>query len=325
MKSLPRLNQAPYVAAMPTETVYGLAARIDCPEGIEAIFKIKRRPFFDPLIVHVSSVKQAKTLVSSWSPMAEILASHFWPGPLTLVLPKGQIINPMITSGLETVGIRMPNHPLALALIQQEGVPLAAPSANLFGRTSPTSADHVRSEFPDLATVIDGGECEVGLESTVLHIDQLKLSILRPGAVTQSQIEEVLKKHGAHFEFVPSIAKNQAPGQLKHHYMPSVPLILVEDSKLKGSELIQRIRDRIEELPDMVEGVKIIKPTKYENIVELHLPENPVLASRILYAQLRDLTASNPDLILFRPPSIFLSESWQALSDRLTKAASLTI
>ncbi|HRO65991.1 MAG TPA: L-threonylcarbamoyladenylate synthase, partial [Pseudobdellovibrionaceae bacterium] len=128
------------VVGMPTETVYGLAARIDRPEGIRRIFSTKERPFFDPLIVHVSSFNQAKTLTTRWSKAAAVLAETFWPGPLTLVLPKADQVNPLITSGLESVGLRMPKHPLALQLITRADCPLAAPSANKFGRTSLTAA-----------------------------------------------------------------------------------------------------------------------------------------------------------------------------------------
>jgi L-threonylcarbamoyladenylate synthase len=325
MTALPRLDRPPFVAAMPTETVYGLAARIDMPEGIEAIFKIKQRPFFDPLIVHVNSVDQARGLVSTWSPLAELLARHFWPGPLTLVLPKNPSINPMITSGLETVGLRMPRHALALALIAQEGVPLAAPSANLFGRTSPTSASHVIAEFLDKVPVIDGGECEVGLESTVLHVLETRLAILRPGAVTQSQIEVVLRKSGMSFEFLENIEKKQSPGHMKHHYMPSAPLVLIENEEVEVSQIIQEIQKRIQELPEQVEGVKIVKPKSYKKISELELPDDPTLASRVLYSRLRLLSSEKPDLIIYRKSRFWSEESWQALADRLTKAASLTV
>ncbi|HEY8272520.1 MAG TPA: L-threonylcarbamoyladenylate synthase, partial [Pseudobdellovibrionaceae bacterium] len=185
------------VVGMPTETVYGLAARIDLPEGIESIFKTKERPFFDPLIVHVSDLAQLNEVVSSFPAVAVALAEKFWPGPLTLVLPKSSKLNPMITSGLDSVGVRMPAHAVAMDLIRKAGVPLAAPSANKFGKTSPTTANHVRQEFQkENIFVLEGGDSKIGIESTVLLINETdgvnKLSILRKGHVLRSDIEKHL-------------------------------------------------------------------------------------------------------------------------------------
>ena len=151
------------VVAFPTETVYGLGARIDRPEGLKKIFAIKQRPFFDPLIVHASSTEQAKTCFKEWHAMADHLAKSFWPGPLTLVMPKSELISDMITSGLDSVGVRIPNHNLALQLINAVGVPLAAPSANKFGKTSPTKAEHVKKEFGD-SVLVRSEERRVGKE-----------------------------------------------------------------------------------------------------------------------------------------------------------------
>ncbi len=323
------LKASPFVVAMPTETVYGLAARIDSRQGIEAIFKIKQRPFFDPLIVHVCSLEQAKTLVQEWSQAAEILAEAFWPGPITFVLPKNSSVDPLITSGLESVGIRMPRHPLALELIMREGVPLAAPSANLFGRTSPTSAAHVASEFGNQVPIIDGGECQVGLESTVLRIFQkdgsAELAILRPGAISKSEIEAVLSAKKITFHFVDSIEKSQAPGQMKHHYMPEVPLILVKGAGLSDNDILQRAQSQMAEIPEIVEGVKIIKPNKFEKIGILKLSQDPALASRQFYSELRRSASEKPDILVFRIEKIHQGELWLPLFDRLTKAASLIV
>jgi L-threonylcarbamoyladenylate synthase len=153
------------VVAIPTETVYGLAASIDSEKGLRRIFSLKERPFFDPLIVHVASLKEASSLVRDWPPIADFIGRYFWPGPLTLVLPKAERVNSLITSGLDTVAVRYPSHPLTLDLIRLVGTPLAAPSANKFGKTSPSRALHVKSEFPgtDLL-ILDGGECEIGVE-----------------------------------------------------------------------------------------------------------------------------------------------------------------
>lgn len=314
---------------MPTETVYGLAARIDSREGIEAIFKIKRRPFFDPLIVHVSSVEQAQSLVQSWPEVADVLAEAFWPGPITFVLPKSPLVSSMITSGLETVGVRMPRHPMALELIKNEGVPLAAPSANLFGRTSPTSAAHVALEFGVTVPIIDGGECQVGLESTVLRIVQkgasAELAILRPGGISKSEIQTALVVKKVPFHFVETVEKSQAPGQMKHHYMPSVPLILIKGEAQGDTAILAIAQAKMAEMPEIVEGVSIVKPKAFQKLAELKLSSDPTIASRQLYSALRDSASERPDILVFRIEKFHHGEAWQPLFDRLTKAASLIV
>lgn len=323
--------QAGDVVAMPTETVYGLAARIDLDEGIRKIFSTKKRPFFDPLIVHVSSKVMAYPLTTDWSPMADFLAEHFWPGPLTLVLPKSEAVNPLITSGLQTVAVRMPKHSVALSLIERAGGPLAAPSANRFGRTSPTTADHVRAEFPgqDLL-ILDGGPCEVGLESTVLLLERTgehyELSVLRAGKITQSELEKALGAHKFSFSFRQNIEKNKSPGQMKHHYMPEIPLVLIKSKSLKDSEIISTTEQQLKEIPNEIEGVEIRKPEKISKMTELILPEDAGLAARAFYSELRKLgEGGQADLIYFRMKAFHTGESWQALLDRLTKAASIVL
>lgn len=319
------------VVAMPTETVYGLAARIDSPEGIRKIFSTKQRPFFDPLIVHVCSKEMALQLTTDWSPLANYLAEHFWPGPLTLVLPKSAKVDPMITSGLNTVGIRMPKHSLALSLIEKVAVPLAAPSANRFGRTSPTQAEHVRTEFPnDSVFVLDGGPCEVGLESTVLHIqrngEQYLLSVLRAGGVSQQELERSLQNQKFNFAFHTSLSKKESPGHMKHHYMPEVPLVLTSGSALTEGQILAETRQKLSQLPDEVEGVKIRKPANLQKAGELVLPAEAPLAFRSLYAELRRLGESGLyDLLYFRLKPEHQQPEWAALLDRLTKAASLVL
>jgi L-threonylcarbamoyladenylate synthase len=187
------------VVGIPTETVYGLAASVESSEGIDKIFSTKERPFFDPLIVHVSSIDQAKNYVKSWPKVCDILAEKFWPGPVTFILPKNNHISDKISSGLETVGIRMPNHPQTLELINKLGHPIAAPSANKFKKTSPTCAQDVEAEFQNIF-VIDGGPCDIGIESTILGFDDSKISVYRPGMVTKSQIEEILSINGINLD-----------------------------------------------------------------------------------------------------------------------------
>ena len=319
------------VIGLPTETVYGLAARIDIPSAIEKIFTTKERPFFDPLIVHVSSIEMAKKVTAFWGPASQALAEVFWPGPLTLILPKDPSVNGMITSGLESVGIRMPNHPLALELIQEVGVPLAAPSANKFGRTSPTSATHVRVEFKkEDVFVVDGGDCQIGIESTVLLVrhrpDKVELSILRRGHILKSDLERVLKDKGFTYEFIEQVDKRESPGHMKHHYMPPIPLIVSLDPSRSVESLLQEVNQKISQLPDEIESIKIIKPTSGINKAEiLKLSADPLLATREFYGQLREAALKGADCIVFYRESSQVGERWESLFDRLNKAASLIL
>lgn len=318
------------VIGLPTETVYGLAADITDPAAIKKIFKTKERPFFDPLIVHVSSIEQAKSLTIQWSPGLQKLAEAFWPGPLTLLIKKNPVmVNEMITSGLERVGVRWPNHPLAEAVIRAVG-PLAAPSANKFGKTSPTQAVHVESEFAqENIFILDGGASDVGIESTVLWVDHLSdgkmlLNILRPGRVKASDISSAL--HGMSFEFTEVTLKQESPGQMKHHYMPSVPLIIVRDQTQSREQIIKLVKEAMSSMPDEVEHVKIIKPkSEIQSIYELKLAVQPEAAARELYAHLRAAGEAKPDLILFYRQDYHQGEAWEALFERLNKAASLII
>ncbi|MBC7741706.1 MAG: threonylcarbamoyl-AMP synthase [Bdellovibrionaceae bacterium] len=318
------------VVGFPTETVYGLAARIDSEAGIKRIFSTKERPFFDPLIVHVASIEQAKSCTSEWNEMAELLATNFWPGPLTLVLPKSKNISDLITSGLPTVGLRWPAHPVAQELIKAVGVPLAAPSANKFGRTSPTKAQHVREEFGQAVQVIDAGASEIGIESTVISIkflnDQYQLALLRKGAVLQTKMNEVLFKTRLRFQWVEAIDKKESPGHMQHHYMPSMPFIVCRNPHLKLSELSTILNTRLAELPDLIDGVKIIKPTQAIKKIEfLKLSNDPAQAAREVYSQLRAASLRKPEALCFIQMPQHKGEMWESIFDRLYKAASLIV
>lgn len=318
------------VAAMPTETVYGLAARIDSEAAIKKIFTVKRRPFFDPLIVHVSSVEQARHCAAEWSELCELLAQNFWPGPLTLVVPKARHISDLITSGLSSVGLRWPAHPLAQELIRQAQVPLAAPSANKFGRTSPTTSQHVRDEFAEEVFVIESDATQFGIESTVLAVHSeaqgYHLSLLRPGVILRSQIDRVLQRQNVFYSWVQPESKKSAPGQMKHHYMPAVPLVICRNTQMKLSELTETLNRRLGELPDEVEGVKIIKPkSEIRKIEFLKLSTQPEQAARELYSQLRSASQRSPDALCFIQLPSHSGEMWESLFDRLYKAASLVL
>jgi L-threonylcarbamoyladenylate synthase len=295
------------VVAIPTETVYGLGAWINSAEGIKKIFSTKERPFFDPLIVHIDSKEKAKALSSDWTPIHEILATECWPGPLTLISKKISDLNPMITSGLDSVGLRCPNHSLTLELLSLVEGGIAAPSANKFGRTSPTLADHVEKEFNGKVPILDGGPCSIGIESTVLGIERIEsgfvAKIFRPGFYTAKSIKEILLKHGFDIEIIYHQSP-VAPGQLEHHYMPQIPLIIVpqnfnwETSDLKSN---------------------FTKPAHW------HQPSSANIASRELYAKMRSFDEEGFDVILCYQNNLETQEEWKGIWNRLEKAKSKKI
>lgn len=319
-----KLLKSDEVVAIPTETVYGLAARIDSKIAIEKIFSTKKRPFFDPLIVHVSSIEQAQSLSTNWNEIADALAKEFWPGPLTLVLPKSELISDLITSGLPSVGIRMPEHPLALEIIARGECPLAAPSANKFGKTSPTTANHVRAEFhQEKVFVVDGGECQVGIESTVLMIKDSQISILRHGMIHRHEIEQFLRQKKIKFQYIDQVSKKESPGHMKHHYMPQIPLILIK-GEVENSELLKKINSDLRKIPDQIEDVQIVKPsTQIHQITKLELSDDPATAARMLYSELRNQAESGAEAILFSCERMHQLPEWSGIMDRLQKAASL--
>jgi L-threonylcarbamoyladenylate synthase len=213
------------VVGMPTETVYGLAGDGLNPEALARIFEVKQRPLFDPLILHFVDAASAFDLATQIPVAARELAQRFWPGPLTLVLRKRDIVPDLATSGLPEVALRVPGHPVARALLRAFGGPLAAPSANRFGRISPTDAQAVRAELGDaVPLILDGGPCTVGLESTVLMISEHQPLLLRAGGIPLEEIEALI---GPVQHATPVDEKPQAPGQLKHHYAPRKPLRIV--------------------------------------------------------------------------------------------------
>ena len=217
------------LVAFPTETVYGLGANALNPFAVAKIFEMKERPSFDPLIVHIASFDDLATLSKGINENVMRLAKCFWPGPLTIVLPKSDIVPEIVTSGLPTVGIRMPNNEIALELIGKSGCPVAAPSANKFGQLSPVSAHHVKKQLPNVDCVLDGGNASIGIESTIVSIDGNCCQLLRPGFITIEDIEKALPN-----TFVFDHAKPEklvSPGLLKSHYSPKKPLYILNESE----------------------------------------------------------------------------------------------
>jgi L-threonylcarbamoyladenylate synthase len=219
--------------ALPTETVYGLAADALRTDAVLKIFEAKERPFFDPLIVHLPNLEwleRVAAIPQESRAVVEALISRFWPGPLTLVLPRREIVPDLVTAGLETVAVRMSAHPVFSLVLQRFGKPLAAPSANRFGRISPTTAAHAHSELAGrIPLIIDGGATDHGIESTIVSVEGKRLRLLRAGPVTPQEIAEGDSEFLAQVE-ESLLLKPQAPGQLKSHYAPRTPLALVDDS-----------------------------------------------------------------------------------------------
>jgi len=220
------------LVAFPTETVYGLGANALNPLAVAKIFELKERPSFDPLIVHIASVDDLDKLTVNKDSRVLQLAEKFWPGPLTIVLPKSDIVPDIVTSGLITVGIRMPNNPIALELIRKAGCSIAAPSANKFGRVSPTTAQHVKKQLPNVDYILDGGKTQVGIESTIITLNEKGFEILRHGVITREDLESVVPFHSGR-DTSDSIV---APGMLKSHYSPNKPLYFLGDLHLNDMQ-----------------------------------------------------------------------------------------
>lgn len=280
--------------AMPTETVYGVAANAFDEEAIRRLYLAKGRPSENPLIVHISDFVQLEDIVSEWTPAADILANRFWPGPLTLVVKKSDAIPSIVTGGLDTVAVRMPDHQVALELIEAAGVPLVGPSANRFMQLSPTRAEHVDPRL-NLAMVIDGGPCRVGLESTVVDVTQDPPRILRPGGVSRGEIQAAL---GKPLGQLPPNGARRSPGMYARHYAPEAPVVLVESLGAGES------------------GLVIGEP---HNERQIRMPHDPVAYAASLYDALNRLDRQEVDKIYVQiPPD---EEGWEAVHDRLRKAS----
>jgi L-threonylcarbamoyladenylate synthase len=219
------------LVAFPTETVYGLGANALNPLAVARIFELKQRPTFDPLIVHIASLEQLEKLVLETDARVYRLAEKFWPGPLTIVMPKSSIVPDIVTSGLPTVGIRMPDNEIALELIKKSGCPIAAPSANKFGRISPTTAAHVKKQLPDVDFILEGGKTTVGIESTIIRLTDNGFQILRSGIITQEEIEKIVP-----FDSHSAIEDLSAPGMLKSHYSPVKKLLIADKTALEADK-----------------------------------------------------------------------------------------
>jgi L-threonylcarbamoyladenylate synthase len=308
------------VIAFPTETVYGLGADISRPEAIRKIFEVKGRPYNHPLIVHFSELAELDFWAKDIPDTALILAKHFWPGPLTLILPKSEHVPLSVTGGQNTVGLRIPRHPIALQLLKELGNhrAIAAPSANRFGFVSPTTADHVKEEFGDSINIIlDGGSCEVGLESTIVSCIDKEVTILRPGGISISLIENILKQK---VMTQPHNHAIRASGSLASHYATTTPL-----ETCRSESLLARI------LSSQRQGIRtaviiwntheeLIQPESNDKLYYVFMPNDPIKFAKNLYAILHELDSKNFQQILVEAPPDNLE--WLAIADRLTRASS---
>jgi len=319
------LLRAGDIVGMPTETVYGLAADALNPLAVRKIFAAKGRPADHPLIVHLPDVSHLPQWAAAIPKDVIALANAFWPGPLTLILKREAGVPDEVTGGQDTVGVRVPAHPVALQLLRQFGSGIAAPSANRFGRISPTTAAHVQEELGErVAVILDGGACEVGIESTILDFSRNQPEILRPGAITADDIARVIGRrprvrgedqaspvqHDAH----PSGDAPRVSGALAAHYAPSTPLQLFAATQLvEQAAVLAGEGSRVAVLAHSVASPDDAR------LIWRQAPADPVAYAHDLYANLRALDALGADFILIEDlPGIL---AWRAIADRLGRAA----
>jgi len=300
------------VVAFPTETVYGLGADAQNPDAVRKVFELKGRPATHPLIVHLDHPRLLERWALNVPPAAQALAERFWPGPLTLVLRRAPAVDLAITGGQDTVAVRVPGHPVAQQLLRAFGSGIAAPSANRYGRISPTRAEHVRDEFGDAVKVIlDGGDCKIGLESTIVSCVDAVPRVLRPGSITVSQLRAVVPglMDGA------AASGPRVPGSDAKHYAPSMPLSIVTSGKLE--EVVAQLTSEHERV-----AVLATRPPRVANrfMTWINAGRRAEVYGRDLYVNLRTLDKSGAREILVEevPPG----EPWDAVRDRLRRAAS---
>lgn len=296
------------LVAMPTETVYGLAADAKNPDALKKIFQAKGRPVDHPLIVHMGDISELKNWAFNVSDQAYLLAQKFWPGPLTLILKKAPGVLDLITGSQETIGIRMPNHPVALELLKMFGSGVAAPSANRFGRISPTTAKAVAEELgSSVDLILEGGQCDVGVESTIVDMSGKFPRILRPGMISVSEIEQVLHEHlSSQQDNLPRVS-----GSLESHYAPTTKTFLMDQSQIQ-KWLKQNPNEKI---ALMIHSFELNK----NNIHTTQMPKNPKEYAHDLYHTLRELDHQGfAQIIIEKVPN---ESEWAAIEDRLQRAA----
>jgi len=305
------------VVAIPTETVYGLAADATNDSALKKIFAIKQRPADHPLIVHIGDMNQVHDWVTSFPEVAIALASAFWPGPLTLVLPAQPHVSRVVRGDEPTVALRVPNHPVALALLTKGGLSVAAPSANLFTQLSPTTAAHVEAGLGESIPVLDGGACQVGIESTIVSVTaDGQWQLLRPGMISEQAIAAVATRV-AHQQAPAAVNADaaslpKAPGQHALHYSPRTPLLLFKDR----SALVQECE--LLKQAGLSSAAMLIGDGDVPNCPNVKLPNVPEKVAELLYSTLHSLDAMKVDRLLVElPPHLPI---WLAVLDRLSRA-----
>jgi L-threonylcarbamoyladenylate synthase len=310
-----RILHAGGLVAFPTETVYGLGAWLEDEKAIQRIFEVKGRSRHNPLIVHALETSSARSLVRHWNERAELLARAFWPGPLTLVLPRSTLVRDVVSAGQGTVGVRVPDHPVALALLRAVG-PIAAPSANRSTRISPTRAEHVLKDLDGrIEMVLDAGPTRVGIESTVLDLTADPARILRPGAITRTQIENVLGEsvcvlpHGHHTE-----RSALSPGQMEVHYAPRADVHLIDENGLHGL-----LADPSGHRDAVLLALGVELPANVRGFAEVAQLHSPVEAAKHIYAMLHqwDDRGIRSIHVIGPPPT----DDWRSLGDRIWRAS----
>lgn len=309
-----RLLKEGRLVAFPTETVYGLGADATNSAAIKRIFAAKGRPSTNPLIVHIAGVSQARCYAAAWPEAAQKLADAFWPGPLTIVVPRTSAIVPEVSAGLDTVGLRCPRHPLALELLERFDGPVAAPSANRSNRVSPTTAQHVRDELGDrVDLILDGGPCEVGIESTVITLCEPVPAILRPGNVSLEQLRSVIGAVELRSQVLGIESAAASPGQQAVHYSPAAPCYRFADWPSAYGFLSRHSTDLVIVLSLEAHAL----PSPLHHLVSM--PADPAAYARHLYSALRSADARHPTSILLQSPPP--TASWHAIHDRLNRAS----
>lgn len=296
------------LVALPTETVYGLAGDATNDQAIRKIFISKKRPLNHPLILHVGSLDEVLHLTNHVSDMAKLLAERFWPGPLTMLFYKNSKVSELITGGLQTLAIRIPDHPVMLEVLKKFGRPLVAPSANIYKKISPTNVEHViKGLAGQIAAIVDGGTCKIGIESTIIDMTKEQPTILRPGVISRSMIEEVT---GVSIE-APLIHKEKISGNMEIHYQPDTPLLMLSLSEIQH----------------------LLSKKNYHNIAIMHcseleasqgvalypMPADQSDYARLMYQTLHNIDKTNAEKILVERP--IDNPEWSGIYDRLSKAS----
>jgi L-threonylcarbamoyladenylate synthase len=310
------LLRAGEVVALPTETVYGLAASALDARAVERIFQVKGRPAHNPIIVHVASVQMARGCVAKWPALAGRLAKAFWPGPLTLVLPRAEQIPTVITAGGATVGVRWPSHPFIQAVIQECGFPLAAPSANPANRLSPTKAEHVRKYLGDkIPLIVDGGPAQVGIESTVLDISEVPPRLLRPGMIHEQALLAVTGELAVGASDSPEVLKS--PGLLRKHYSPKAKLVVWswrDEAELRAQSAECGVRSS---KMNVIAHTRIPSSRVFGRVSVI--PHDAPAFARGIYAELHQCDEAGAELIVVE--ALPETPEWRAIADRLRRAA----